>query len=356
MFGFKYFRKIDEAQARENNHPSSVAEFDITDLGVSGAIWRELLRIAYIAGFWFLRLLWPNAAFGRFVIVTRYADVRQVLADSETFITPFGPEMRELAQGADFVLGVEGGRHTELKGMIHEVMQVEDGPRIKAIAERWTNGLIKGSGGRIDFYKDLCARVATETCAEYFGLNIADPDSFADWTTSLNALLFADWFGKPETRRLALAGAARVLGVIRKSIDDARARPNATRNSVLDRLLALQREQQGPTDASICATLMGLATGFIPTTTLAAANIFDELSRRPEAMAQAKSAATKDPGSLLEILLEAARLFPALAPGQLRYARREAVIAAGTSRMRKSGPVQVVLVATMSALRNSRGL
>ena len=352
MFEFKYFRKIDAARADEIVHPSSLAEFDIGDLGVSGAFTRQLLRRSYLIVFWLLRRFWPNAAVGRLVIVSRYADVKAVLADSETFVTPFGPEMRDLSQGADFALGVEGAKHVELNRLIRSVMRPGDGARIQAIAERWTNGLLNGSGGRIDFYTDLCARVATETCSEYFGLNVVDSDAFAEWTTAMNALLFADWFGNLKTRRLALAGAERARSVITQAIERARKRPDTTRDSVLDRLLALQGEANGPTDAVICATLMGLATGFIPTTVLAAANIFDELSRRPQAMDQAKDAATNNPPALAAILLEAARLFPTLSPGQLRYAKADATIAPGTPRMRKVKAGSVILVATMSALRD----
>ena len=168
----------------------------------------------------------------------------------------------------------------------------------------------------------------------------------------MNALLFADWFGKPKIRRLALAGAARARSVIQQAIDRARARPDATRDSVLDRLLALQAAPGGPNDADICATLMGLATGFIPTTALAAANIFDELSRRQQAMDQAIDAATHNPSALSSILLEAARLFPTLSPGQLRYAAADAIIAPGTRRETHVKAGSVVLVATMSALRD----
>src|SRR6266853_2939579 len=60
----------------------------------------------------------------------------------------------------------------------------------------------------------IACGAATETCIDYFGLNVDDPNAFAEWAMSISAVLFADPFGKPATRKLALAGASRVRSVI----------------------------------------------------------------------------------------------------------------------------------------------
>ena len=56
-----------------------------------------------------LRAVWPRARCGRFVLLTRNADVREVLERQADFETPYGPEMTEFAGGANFILGMSDG-------------------------------------------------------------------------------------------------------------------------------------------------------------------------------------------------------------------------------------------------------
>jgi Dyp-type peroxidase family len=251
-------------------------------------------------------------------------------------------------------------------------MKREDAKRVAELSNRYSKALIRNSNGRLDVLEDLITRVATETCRDYFGLQVDDPDAFAEWAMSISALLFADPFGNKATRRLALNGAARVRAAIDRSIATKKSLfGSASEETVLGRLLHRQSSDQALTDARICAILVGLVTGFIPTNTLAAGKIMEELLRRPEVMRKAMELATaarefqdrhSDAGAsnsaknaLEKILLEAARLNPALAPGQWRYARKQAVIGSGTSGERRLPQGSVLMVATMSALRDSAG-
>ena len=102
-----------------------------------------------------------------------------------------------------------------------------------------------------------------------------------------------------------------------------------------------------------------MITGFIPTTTLAAGNIFEELLRKPDgldaAIAAAKQArSSNDPAArdqLQQLLFEAARLNPALNPGQWRYAAQDGTVAtAGSHRIARGS---ILLVATASAMRDN---
>ena len=100
---------------------------------------------------------------------------------------------------------------------------------------------------------------------------------------------------------------------------------------------------------------MGLTIGFVPTNSLAAGKMLEALLDRPAAMrAAVAAAATRDRKALQDILVEAARLNPALSPGQWRYVKQDAVIAAGTPRQRATPANSVLLVSTMSALRDRR--
>ncbi len=368
----KYYAAIEDAQHKTEAKPDdAIPPFDINELGADS--WRRRASLwlrgrLFQAGLALFRAIWPNPKFFHLVIVSRACDVRDVLARPDAFEVPYGREMTELAGGEDFVLGLEGGVHDEQNAIIRAVMRPGDAQLITELSNRYARALIRMSGGRIDVMKDFITRVATETCASYFGLEVEDPDAFAEWAMSVSALLFADPFGDDATRRLALNGAARLRAVIDRSM----ANEYLPQDTVLSRLINLKKSNPDLKDENIRAIMIGLVTGFIPTNTLAAGKILQELLRRPGAMSdaikkargarkideanwgKAGRAENPDKQALQAILLEAARLNPALAPGQWRYAREEAVIAPGTWRQRTVPKGSVLMVATMSALRDRR--
>ncbi len=364
----KWYGRIDEeqkaAKATPPDNPPPLAAFDLDILGRDS--WGSRLRVrllhAFFVGyFWLARKFWPFPplpSFWSVVCVTRAADVKEVLNDTETFEVPYGPEMMELAEGANFVLGMDGPNHDRQRAFLQEVMQRGDQERLAVSSREVAQALIDGSGGVIDVMSDFVTRVATETCGRYFGLQIDEPDAFAEWALSLSTLLFADPSGIPETRALALNGSARLCAVIDRAIDQSKSDPERGADTLVDRLVALQTPSRPPEarpeDKEIRAMLVGLVVGFIPTTTLAAGRMLEELLRRPKQFAAAKqSARGGDRDGLSAILWEAARLNPALQPGQWRYARKDGRIGTGfrSRRIRKG---TTLMVATMSALRDGR--
>lgn len=351
----KYFRKIELAS------PDPAARFDLDGFRHAGRLYnirawiidRVMLGVLFI-----LREVWPNPQIGRLLLVTRASEVEQVLADEEHFIVPFGPEMEALA-GANSVLGMDGAPHARLNRIIRDVLRPDDMEQILASTRKMTLSLIATSAGHIDAVRDVITRVSTETCSDYFGLHIEDHDAFGEWSIAISQLLFADPFGDARTREIALAGAAQMRQVIHRAINQARKRPDE--RTIVGRLLRLQAEQRQSdaatalTDKDICGILMSLVTGFVPTNTLAAGKILQELRRRPRRMEEAKALARQGERDRLKgVLLEAARLNAALSPGQWRYAHKEQVIAAGTWREKTVRQGTVLLVATRSALRDRR--
>jgi Dyp-type peroxidase family len=364
----KYFRKIDAAeQEHAAAQPAPLPPFDITPFltrsRVRQRISRFLFRSLMPAIFFLLRAFWPVARIGRLVIVSRDAQVRHVLDSADDFQVPFGPEMRA-AGGANSVLGTEAAEHDRVRDILRGALRQDDLENIRIWSRGYADALLEGSAGTIDVITDLFTRVATETCARYFGLTIHDPNAFAHWTMAVSSQLFADPFGDPKARALALNGAVRVRAVIEDAI--ARVRSNHAAfgakkeaRNVIDRLI-----QAGLSDGEIVSNIMGLATGFIPTNTLAAGNMLEELLSNRGLLDQAVQAAqvAGDPEykALRAILLTAGRRNPALSPGQWRIVVRDAAIPVGrrrTKTIRRAAderkPV-VVLAGVMSALRDRR--
>jgi Dyp-type peroxidase family len=370
MFELKYFAKIEayEREEKATTNPQRQLPFDITVLGAGGmfsAAMRRFTRWLFLFAFWMLRAVWPVARVGRLVIVSRYDDVRAALADREHFLAPFGPEMRALTGGEDFLLGIDGSAHDEQRRILGEVLLKTDVKGIIDNTRTTTELLLKGSGGRIDVMSDLLGRVFTENCDYYFCLDLDDPNAFFERTMAISALNFADPFGNEKTRKLAMNGAVRLRYLVDRAIDRAidRARSkNARVDKLVDRLVAYRR----PDDTKLAkeqirAMVIGLTIGFIPTSTLGAGKMLEELVRRGllqsaiGAASAAESPMLSDPvkaanrEELKKILFEASRLNPALFPGIFRHVPTAATIAG-----KPVSAGSVMLVGTMSALRDSR--
>ncbi len=359
MFELKWFAMIraDQAATRAEQ-PGPLPPFDVNVLGGDSWGHRALawsLNRFLLIFFFLARALWPNPRFGRLVIVTREADVKAVLEDPATFEVPFGLEMTELAGGNPGVLGLDGEAHARQNKIIREILLPSDLSLITELSGRFARALIDGSGGKIDVVTDLVTRVATETCGRYFGMTVDEPDALAEWAMSVSALLFADPTGSAPMRALGLNGAARIRLVINRAIRQSKENRQRGAATLVDRLVTMQEQRGEPSDGEILAILMALMTGLVPTITLAAGRILDQLLGRPDVLRAATALARAgDRKGLAEIVFECGRLNPALQPGQWRYARTDGVIAPGTWRERKIARDSVLLVATMSALRDGR--
>jgi len=353
----KYYERIAlaEAVAPAADVPPSAA-FDFESLQKTGLLARLAPKALTLVldALWACRIVFPRPRipFSRYVVVMRHADVVAVLSDNERFETPFGREMRQLCSGDDFILGVGDPEHAVQLSAIKAAMPPTDLPRLARLCEHQAATLISAAPGRIDVIGDLFRRVAIEVFATYFGVPVADPEAFGDWTMALNNLLFADPTGGPPARAQALAAAARVRLILDSAIAAARIAPDS--KTIIGRLVRLTNPAL--TDGQIRAIVLGLATGFVPTITLASSNILSLLMRRPKWMAAAQAAASlQDRGPLKAILLEAARLNPALQPGQWRYTLADARIGPKDGLLsRRVRLGDVIIVATKYALRDPR--
>src|SRR5262249_19633803 len=157
--------------------------FDLDEIGAD--TWRRRFTM-WLTGFvlppalFLLRTFWPVARIGSFVVVTRAADVRCILAQPDKFEVPFGLAMRKLAGGSNFVLGLEGTPHDEQRELIKTVLdrryeellrtvtRKADAELVARTTNRFARALIRSSGGRIDVMKDYITRATTEACIEYF--------------------------------------------------------------------------------------------------------------------------------------------------------------------------------------------
>ena len=205
----KYFRALERAQA-ELPASADVPPFDIERMRSTGWIARAVGAL-FERPDWCLaifRAVLPRARCGRFVLLTRNADVREVLERQADFETPYAPEMIEFAGGANFILGMaDGEEYRRLKSVVLGAFppgEVE--ARIRPMAARYAKDIVDAAGTQLNAAKDLFRVVSSSICRDYYGMLVDDEGEFADWNIALSTVFFGDVNADRTVRELAIAG------------------------------------------------------------------------------------------------------------------------------------------------------
>ena len=300
-----------------------------------------------------LRRFCPILKFGKWAVLTRYDDVQDALVKQDVFTVPFGPKMKALNGGPNFLLGMQDGVDYQCqRKFVMQTFQLEDIPStIVPLTVRLSQHAIAKSDGRLDAVRDLITFVPTEICEQYFGVSMSPQDkaNFALWTIAMSTYTFADFGKNKRVRKAALTAARQTRRVVDSAIQSMHGAALGG-NNILARLKTIQQAGNGfPTNDEICSILMGMITGFVPTNTMAAGNILEMLLRKPHFMAKSQAAAMADDDRLLSRCLFEAMRFKPLNPGPIRlcianYNFHKTGIRKGTT----------VLVSTQSAMFDSR--
>lgn len=349
----KYFDGIRKAQAGQKP-ARELPPFDPERLRTRGFVGKVVGRLMENPRCWLslLRRWWPNPKIGNFVLVTRAADVREVFERQDVFHTPFGPEMMEMADGSNFILGMQdGAAYRKLKSPILTAFPPDEVERrVRPIARRHAEDIMRTATPGFDAVDELLKIVPVRVCRDYFGMAIDDDAAFSDWSIALSTLFFADPAGNADTRELAVVAAHHMLAAIDRSIEKAQ-RGEVPADTPLARLVLLNEQRPEVISLSeIRSVMMGMISGFAPTNLLAAGNCLDVVLSMPDAQAAVVTAVKGgDDAALDRAILEAMRFKPIFV-GPFRYAAADAVIARGTPRERFVPKGATVMPSILSAM------
>ena len=318
-----------------------------------------------------LRAFWPTLRLDRAlvkaypgaatVLVTRRADVIEVLRRDADFEVVYEPRMREITGGANFFLGMQPGEDYERDtSAMRLAMRRGDvagtvAPRAAALAEAAVTqaGAQAGAqaGGALDVPRDLTLPIAADIVERYFGLPGAAPEQRIAWSTAMFWYLFGDLGADARVGAEALAAAAAARDWIDGAIAARKRAGGGGADDVLGRCLALQAAgAPGMDDRGVRDNLIGLFIGAIPTLSKAATLALDELLDRPDALRGACAAARAGDDALMAQHVWEALRFRPHNPVVYRRAVRATRIAASTLRARTIPEGALVFAATHSAM------
>ncbi len=279
--------------------------------------------------------------FINWVIVTRFDHVEELLAQDQVFRVPWAEKMRAANDGgAIFLLGIDDpAQHRQFEQQLMDVFRLEDIPAIADMAKKFAEDIIANhSGKKLDAVQDLITLVPTRICRKYYGIPIEQDQEveFGQWAIALSTFMFGDPTNDPKYRKVALAATQPLRVLLDHAIVAAR-QGQADPNTVVARLVAKQSTNPNLTDDIICAHLIGMITGFVPTNTMAAGHMLEALvgegkflwwNRRKFIGPAQEAIRQRDDDLLARCLFETLRFKP-INFGPFRVATQDYTIAGG---------------------------
>ena len=301
-----------------------------------------------------LRRVRPNIVLGGQAFITRFDGVSEVLAREDVFDVPYAQKMEKVTSGGNFFLGMQNTpTYTrDVSNMRLTARRADIPDRILPFVESTCDNILSTIKGECDVIKSLTRVVPTRFIGDYFGTPGWNEEEFTNAASLMFAYLFYPSDQASEAKAL---DAARTTCDYLDEVIQERKQHRGSHDDVLERCLVLQDSNlPGMSDIDIRNNLIGLLIGAIPTTSKCAALTLDYLFDHPERLADAQQAArADDDAKMLQYVRECLRL-NAFAAGIQRICSRDYIVNEGTWRAARIPEGTPVLVATQSAMMDSR--
>ncbi|GAA2887978.1 cytochrome P450 [Streptosporangium fragile] len=318
---------------------------------------REWMRTDWRAFFAELRQHRPVFVTPAFTVVTRFADVTEVLSHEEVFtVRAFGPRL-EAALGGPFMLSRDATpMNWREKGLMQVMLPPQDAADVRGLAGRIADEALDAAAprGRIEAVGELFRHVALRVCGEYFGFPGPDPATLSRWTRAVITDGFANFQGDLEIQAESVRAGGEMLRYLRGLLAERRAALEAGRvppDDVFTRLIRTTLPAGVDVgDERMLINMAGLPLGFVESGPGAMTEAVEQIMLRPRVRAEAADAAAEpDPARFDRYVWEALRFNPffKLLP---RVCERDHVLAAGTPRRTVIPAGTFVLAAPASAM------
>ncbi|MEZ7126723.1 cytochrome P450 [Nonomuraea sp. AD125B] len=341
-------------QATTGGHLERYEEALARDPMAAFGLVREWMRTDWRSLFAELRERRPVFVTPAFTVVTRFADVVEVLSHEQVFsVRAFGPRL-DAALGAPFMLARDATpMNWREKGLMQLMLDPRDAGDVRELAGRLADELLDAAwpDGRIEAVHGLFRPVALGVCARYFGVPGPDPQTLGRWTRAVVADGFANFLGDPDLQAASVAAGAELVAHLRDRLAEQRTALRDGRDLPDDVFARLVRSALPPgagvTDDRIVTNMAGLPLGFVESAPGAMVEAVEQLLR-PYVLAEA-TAAAGDPERFDPYVWEALRFSPffKLIP---RLCERDHILAAGTPRSTMIPAGTFVLAAPASAM------
>lgn len=292
------------------------------------------------------------------VLVTRHADVKNVLDHNTVFTVKTYKEIMDATVGSAYMLGRDGDEVNEEKPHVRpNVDNAQDAARVRAIVASLAKRAIEqgAENGEIDIVKHVTRAVPIGLNEEYFGFNGPSPDHLLKWSRATQHAFFHNPFRDARVSARSVEAGKEMRQHIRQTLIPGRKRELANGrpdNDIVSQILKLSETHSrfGITDERIVANVIGLLVGSVETTSAAIAQSLQFILKNPRIYQEAVRAAERGDDALLSAIVWEALRYDPVNPWLARYTEEDFVLGAGTSYETVVKKGSLVLAATESAM------
>lgn len=232
-------------------------------------------------------------------LVTRYEDVRAILADPrfsrEAITSPGAPQLLPIAQGSKSIFVMDPPEHSRLRRLISKAFSPRRitglRPQIEVIANRLADGML-ASGPPADLIKGFAQPLPISLICELLGVPYDDVPSFCAWTDVMLSF-------RADARDEVLAARDRLSEYLAALIERKKQQPAG---DLLTALIAAREEDDKLSEDELLAFGYTLLGAGYHATTAQIINAVLTLARHPGELRALRECPALLPGAVEELL------------------------------------------------------
>jgi cytochrome P450 len=287
-------------------------------------------------------------------VVSRWADVVDLLSRNETFQVTYAPHMDPSV--GPFMLGRDGAvQNWRDKSAMRTLLRWDDLPAIRAAAAATASTALsaatQGASGVFDVVASVSRLVPLKTVQHSFGFPGPDDATMLAWSRATQADMFHNLTNVPAVLQANIAAGQAMQAWVANFIDARQPWADAAGEDTVSRVLRLTGTGLSGLDRQgVISNVCGLLVGAIETTSQAIVNATEQILLNPTQAALAIQAAKAGDNKTLDAIVWEALRFSPMTTFVLRIAAEPAVIAPGTDHQVTVPPGRVVAAAIGSAM------
>jgi cytochrome P450 len=307
----------------------------ITDPAARTALFFNALRADWRSLFAELRETRPILDLPVMSVVSRWADVVDLLSRNETFRVTYAPHMDPSV--GPFMLARDGAvENWRDKAAMRTLLRWDDLPAIRATAAKVASTALRaatqGAGGVFDVAATISRLVPLKIVQNCFGFPGPDDATMLAWSRATQADMFHNLINDPAVLQADIAAGQAMQAWVGNFIDARQPWADAAGEDTVSRLLRLTGQGLSGLDRQgVISNVCGLLVGAIETTSQAIVNATEQILLNPAQADLATRAAQKGDNAALDAIVWEALRFSPMATFVLRVAAQPAVIAPGSS-------------------------
>ena len=305
------------------------------DAGARVGLFFQALAVDWAGLFADLRQRRPILDIGAFLVVSRWADVIDILSRPGTFRVPYQPHMDDSV--GPYMLGRD---ETELnwhdKSLMRALMRWDDLPGIRAFARSTAEGAVADAGETLDVVAKVSRLVPLRVVQQSFGFPGPDDTSMLRWSKATQADMFHNLVNDPAVLAANNAAGTEMRAWLRTWLAGRRPWCEAKGEDVVSRLLrATDAGLSAFEEEEVVSNICGLLVGAVETTSQAIVNATEQILLRPDVTARAIAAAQADDMEAFDAIVWEALRFNPMGSLVVRVAAEDSVLAPGSEHETK---------------------